>query len=400
MILNLRKEEELLLCCSNAKIKPDIDDKITSLLSEDLDWKYLIKMASYHRFKPILYWHINRTRSQNVPEDIRIALKDYYEYNLQKNLLMWGELLNISKKCDENGLKIIPYKGSILALMAYDNLSLREFDDIDLYVSYEDIPKVKKILISSGYELSTQLTNSQEKVYNKFQRELTLINKFNNILVELKWKFPVPSFSFQEDPNIILSSGSQKIELNHAKIETLTPEYLLILLSLHNAGHYWPYLSWICDISELLKSQKFFDWPLALDTASRIGACRILNINLLLSYDLFETKIPVNVLSQLKQDDVAKVVSEKIKNNLFSNKGQLNLNEKIILRLKIRENKINKTKDFFKLIFNPTTEVITSTQLHYYLYPAYFFLRLIQIIKNIFKEHLLSKSNFINNKEH
>lgn len=384
MKLNLRKEDEILLLCGRTRMQPEFEDRIKSIMCEDLDWEYLINMASYHRFKPILYWQLEHVCSQRIPDEIACALKNYYECNVRKNLLMWGELLKILKKFDENEIKAIPYKGPILALMAYDNLSLREFDDLDLYVILKDISKVKNILPSLGYELLSQLKKSQEIVYIKFQREFKFINKFSNVLVELKWKFPVPSFSFKIDPNTIFISGTEIIELNNSKIETLSPEYLLILLSIHNAGHYWPYLSWICDISQLLMSQKFFDWSKVIDTASKLGVIRILNINLLLSSDLFGLKIPDDVLTQLNQDNNGKAVSEQIKRNLFSNK-ELNLGDKIILRLKIRENTINKLKDFFKLILTPTSDVITSTQLPYHLYFVYYLLRIFQLIKSILK---------------
>jgi len=45
----------------------------------------------------------------------------------------------------------------ILAITAYENLSLREFVDIDIFVSKKNILKMKNILISNGYKTQVKL---------------------------------------------------------------------------------------------------------------------------------------------------------------------------------------------------------------------------------------------------
>jgi hypothetical protein len=56
---NLRPEIELLLCCARLCVRSDGRVRIMLLLGTDLDWVYLIKLASRHGLLPLLYRHLN-----------------------------------------------------------------------------------------------------------------------------------------------------------------------------------------------------------------------------------------------------------------------------------------------------------------------------------------------------
>ena len=101
-------------------------------------------MASKHKLTPLLYRNLNSICPKMVPEDILDELKNYFNANVRKNLLMTGELIKILKLLKFNDINAIPYKGPVLANLAYGNLAFREFDDIDILVNKLDIlnPKI------------------------------------------------------------------------------------------------------------------------------------------------------------------------------------------------------------------------------------------------------------------
>ena len=63
------------------------------------------------------------------------------------------------KLLESNGINAIPYKGPVLANLAYGNLSFREFGDIDILINKSDALKAKEIMISNGYELISSDNN-------------------------------------------------------------------------------------------------------------------------------------------------------------------------------------------------------------------------------------------------
>ena len=162
-------------------IDQEIKEKILSLVNEDLDWQYLLQMASRHKLKPLLYRNLNSICPEKVPEDILEELKDYFNINVRKNLLMTGELIKILKFLKENNINAIPYKGPVLANLAYGNISLREFGDIDILINKSDVLKTKNIMLNNGYELYFPI-NINDSFYMKLEPEYQFINRNNDLV--------------------------------------------------------------------------------------------------------------------------------------------------------------------------------------------------------------------------
>lgn len=383
--LNLRKEEELLLLCVRSRVEPELKDKIRSLLERDLDWKYLTNLASRNSLKPLLYWQLNFICPNVVPEIIMTDLRSHFDSNTKKNLKMLGELLNILNLFDSNEINSIPYKGPILAILAYNNLSLREFGDLDLFVNINDVFAARKILIDKGYRKTMNLTKMQEQAYLKFQREFLFVN---GIHVEIKWKLISPLFSVKNPSRSLLSPNTKKsFEISNSKFETISNEELIVLLSVHNASHYWSSLSLICDIFEVIQSDESIKWSQVLQIAEKDGFKRILSINLVLINELMGLKIPENIHTVIDKDKSVKKISNQIKARLFLNNYSLNLMDKMILRIRIRESYRNKIKDFTNMLFLPTPNVISAISIPVPLFPLYYILRFVQLFKNIVKNY-------------
>ena len=51
-------------------------------------------------------------------------------------------------------------------------------------------------------------------------------------------------------------------------------ENLLLILSIHCAGHLWSSLAWLCDISELININGNFDWDKIMSNAGKLGIRR------------------------------------------------------------------------------------------------------------------------------
>jgi len=275
---------------------------------------------------------------------------------------------------DSNNIKIMPYKGPFLALLANQNLSFRQFGDLDILVSKKDVKKVSELLISNGYETKIPFSPENEDFYIKHLRDIQFINKKSGIYVEIHWTPIHRSFSFPSDPSFLWKK--QTIKTNIEGFEILSPpiEELVIILSLHCAGHCWDRLSWLIDITELLRNNDV-NWNRLLGMVRKLNVERILLINLLLTNKLLDLRMPKAILKIINDDKAVTGLSGQILRNFLSNNYPYGILGESFFHLKIREKKWDGFKDSMNLIFKPTEEELEIYKPNKYLNPFIFLLR-------------------------
>ena len=379
---NLKPEDQLLLSCSLTRLSEENIQRIKELTEMDLDWNYLVTMAYRHRLSPLLYWNLNKITPEVIPSNLKIELQVHFHKNVTKNLAMFKELLEVIRVLKKHGITPIPYKGPVLAIMTYENLGFRIFGDLDFYVPLEDVPKTSDLLIKEGYEPWMNLTSNQERVFYKFQREYHFTNKITSITLEIKWKFLSTLVSIQNEPFIHENQFFREVVLDQFRVKTVSPEYLILILSIHNASHSFSSLYRFCDLSELVKSEDTINWQHLLETASELGAKRIFMVNLYILIELFRIKLPDDILTIINADKDVANLSNDIIARMFTGK-QMGIYEKISFHIKLREKRRDKLKTVMNRMFLPTPRVIESISLPLVLEPIYYVLRVFQMLKNI-----------------
>jgi len=381
--INCSKEQKILLLCSRKSLNHQNKLELSKLLQNDVDWEYLIEYASNNRLVPLLYWNLKKY-PDTIPQEIFNNLKNTFHTISRNNLLLLAELIKLTKLFENENLKVIPYKGSVLSILAYKNISLREFGDIDLFIKSNDALKIKNIMLLNGYELFRPI-NIEDNYYMKFEQEYQFINKSNYIIIEIKWKIEGNFFSLPHNFKII-PSKLQQINTNNINISTFSNLDHFLILCIHAAKHDWNRLSWLCDISEFINSQEI-DWFEILEKSTKMNINKILFINLILSVDLFDLKLPDNILRIIEADELSIKISIQIENRIFMNKS-LNLFEKFILDLNKRENIWYGIEDGFNGLFRPTYRDFLDFSLPKSLFYLYFIIRPFLLLKRYRKNSL------------
>jgi hypothetical protein len=370
-LIKITNEDKILLLCARISKDPEHKEKIKELLDEDLNWDYLLQRAFQHKLMPLLYWNLKNLQKE-VPEDVLQELKDYFNDNVHKNLLMTGELINILELLKVNNINAIPYKGPVLAELAYKNIALREFNDLDIFIFENDVIKTKKILKSQGYSLYPKKDPKPEFHYIKTQREYKFLNEVNRIMIEIHWKFQGISNNFIDQNSL------DKIEINRRNILNFRYEDLLLILCTHCANHNWTNLLWMADISQIIETQNI-NWQTLLDKANKYEIRKILYINLSLNKYLFNTKIPNEVLNQLNSDFSIIDILFDILNRILEN-TDITLAKEAALQFKIRDNTIKGIQFCLWRTFSPTSLEWDSLYLPQILFPLYYIYRPIRLL--------------------
>lgn len=376
--VKLRPEDELLLCCARTNVNSQIKDKILFLIQKEMEWDYLLNSASRHRLLPLLYHNLNSICPELVPEDILGKLKDYFNVNVHKNLLLLSELSNILNSFYSNNLNVFTYKGITLAILAYGNIALRDFNDIDIFVNLNETKVAFRLLKKRGYRSVLPLMMKKGDLCSKYHRAQVFFNENRTSIIDIQWNL---SFIYSKSNYLshFSSKNLKKLQYNGFVFNTLKEEDLFLVLSIHNASHMWKSLSLIFDIGNLVLNCNI-NWDIIILRATELKTKRILLINLLLINNFMDNIIPPKVLNKLLPDKKAKRIAIKIEKRLLTNKNDQVFND-ALLQFQIREDLNCGLRDIMYLIFNPTEEDYQTVAIPNFLFCFYFLIRPFNLIK-------------------
>ena len=389
----MSSEIAILLHCASTDLEEKSIERIKKILEKPIDWTYLYRLAIRHGVLPLLYWNLykqdfSREFIESVPEDFEKKLQQDFDSILRNNLFLAGELVRVLNLLKAHGIYAIPYKGPVLAASAYGNLALRHFSDLDILVHKRDVIKTKRILLKE-YQKGPPINAFIETLKLSFGRR-NQFDVFNNsIHLEVHWHI-VDKYTRCKLNLEGMWERTTSLELFGSAIPNLSPEDLILVLSVHGGKHFWRQLKWICDISELIKCfYGTIDWNWIFDQSIKIGIHRMLLIGLSLAKNLLGTKLPEDVLQRLEADKKAAKIGTLLSERLFSVETYVETEEAFkrikynVIYLKMREGLLDKFRYFIYMIrgiITPTEEDRKILPLPFYLSFIYILLRPIRLI--------------------
>jgi Uncharacterised nucleotidyltransferase len=314
---NGHPEAELLLCCARTRIGPDTAERVRQLLKEQIDWNYLIEIASYHGTIPLLFWNLSRLAPDDVPETTLNQLKAASNAIACRNLSLTGELLKLLNRFRDRGIRALPLKGPALADAAYGNLSLRQFCDLDILVPKDDMLKAKEVLVLQGYHPKLDLTAGEEAAYLESHHDYKFVRPKDSVVVEIQWGVTQWSFAFPFDFEDAWKRR-EAVSVAGASVPNLAPEALLLMLCVHGTKHRWEQLKWICDIAQIVDTyREKLDWDRLMDQACALGGERMVLLGLFLAHDLLRAELPEETLERIHNDPQVKLLAGQVSKRLF-----------------------------------------------------------------------------------
>jgi hypothetical protein len=175
-------------------------------------------------------------------------------------------LLEIQDEFSAKSIRLLGYKGPALSALLHGNVAMREFVDIDVLISTNDLSAAVNILEQLGYVSDQKLTPKQDRDFRKTASNFTFLHPETRVSIELHWqiahRFSGIAFDFED-----LWQRRFAVDLGNGQaIATFSPSDQLLILALHGARHFWESLGWVADIAYLLQRNDLdFDtvWPRA-----------------------------------------------------------------------------------------------------------------------------------------
>src|SRR5437867_2437680 len=116
-------EVRLLLACSSTRIDEAGADRIKSLLRGKTNWADVIRIAAPHGLLPLLHRNLSMVCPDAIPPRTLEQFRRYHESVARRNSMHADELFGLLDLLEANEIPAIPFKGPVLGLLAYGDLS-------------------------------------------------------------------------------------------------------------------------------------------------------------------------------------------------------------------------------------------------------------------------------------
>ena len=342
---NYNLEKQLILDASRTKNLPQQVEQISFTLKQTLDWGYILKVAEKNNLLPLLSWNLLQHFGNSLPNSVSEELNYIYQIHLQRNMRLTKKLVDVIRLFQSNSIRIISFKGPLLALQAYGNLVIRQFNDLDILVHPNQLDKAIKLLISSGYVPQNDLRWFERKDwYLSRIKDVVFVDEKSKYILELHWKLSGTHFAYPIEVDR-LWQNLETVKLAGVDANVLHFNDLLIYLCLHGARHSWERLSWICDLNELIQSNSEIDWKQISQDGKRLGCENILGLGLFLVHKFFGTKVPFPNWEKIESEPTFKKLAEEIEIRLFDeNTVKLEIGDRYAYHLKLKERRWDRLK--------------------------------------------------------
>ena len=250
------------------------------VISAETDWQKFVSEA--YRHSVILHVLVGLDGC-NVPDTVRKRLSDIARPLRMNAQLLKQEMLRLSNLLEQSSLPMVVLKGPALSQQLYGSVEFRFCNDLDLWVSAENLLSAQQLLLNAGYRLKDFDLPISPIQFSKLRQatahHLNFYHQEKDIYVEMHWRLfnhvgLLPMTSQQQ-----MLTRSKSLGNFHHKVDVLADEDQLLFLSTHGATHRWQQIRWLADIAAILLKDNL-NWQVWCKQAVAVGLRRRLRKHL------------------------------------------------------------------------------------------------------------------------
>ena len=317
------------------------------LPQDESNWKAIIPLIQSQGMLPL----VSRYCSRYIPPSETAILSLHYAANMRRNLMMTGDLLGLLAQFEEGGVEVLPYKGPVLAEVAYGNLALREFADLDLLIRRESLTAALRLMVDLGYQPEPLVEISQLDLFSRYCNVIAFRHREKGLTVEIHWALSPGYLPFELTFDhllrraIVVSPGGRPVR-------TFSNEDLLLYLCFHGSKHGWERLAWIGDIGHLLYRHQDLDWDYLQWQVAEQNANRLVLIAVLLASAVTGNRASPLIDRICQPDEVASHLAASIVPNLPNPYPSLTQTARFLLQ--VRSTLTDKLHFVLRLLSTPS----------------------------------------------
>jgi len=382
-----QRGDEFEFVCSlvGAELAPERIERIANWNRSALDWSEVLRLAEHHGVLPLVARNLIE-HARGLPAEVERTLRSAYEANLRRSLWFTVELARIMQHFGRRQLRVVPYKGAVLAQSLYRNLGLRSFSDLDFLISSTDFGRAKQALAEIGYRPARDLTPAVERLWLRTGYERAFDSAAGKNLVEVQWAL-LPYFYGVDLGVEDLMARAGRTVVGGCEVPCLAPEDSLLVLCLHAAKHLWMRLIWLSDIAETLRTQsqaQTIDYSLAFGRARALGIDRILGVSFWLVKNVLRVQLPQAAEEMITADPRVSALGAEFAARLLRGASyDFESTEYFRLILKLRERRGDRWRYLWRLVWTPGVGDVAAVRLPEALFPLYRIVRMGRLMRKL-----------------
>jgi hypothetical protein len=149
-----------------------------------------------------------------------------------------AELARILGGLAAAGIEAVPYKGPTLAAQAYQDLTLREFEDLDIVIQQGSVPAAHAAMRELGFTPRYPWLHETAASRSFVPGEYAYQDAAGRVFVEIHTERTLRHFPQRPDLDAFFSR-SVLVDVGGTELRTFAPEDQLIFLSVHGAKDFW-----------------------------------------------------------------------------------------------------------------------------------------------------------------
>ncbi len=309
---------ELLLLLAQAGLSDGSRDRFRSLATSDIGWAALGLIAQQHGLNALVYRGLVSLGPGLAPSSLRASLREAYLPVAARNISFTRQLLQLVQLLEEHDIEVLPIKGPVLAAMAYGDITLRQFGDLDILIREQDVNRVERLLGENGFYRESYLGSGRDERVPAFRCNYFthFIRQNPMVVVDCHWQIEPRYLSVSRLVDLMWESR-QTFLLEGQPVRTASPETTLVYLCVHAARHCFETIIQVLDVAQLIHSHPAMDWGQVLDESLECGVGGITRTMLWLVMLLSGEDLPDEVRSWIEPDVVAHQRAEQVVGNLF-----------------------------------------------------------------------------------
>jgi hypothetical protein len=328
--------------------------EIRHAVAQPVDFLKAINLASCHGLVPCVIEQLQKHVAAALPEFVLVEFRRWLRAHTLRSMQLTNQLFQILDRLKGQEIRVLAFKGPVLAQQLYDQPFRREFIDLDVIVPAEAVAQVIALLGAEGFTPQFGLTAAQLTRFQKNWCEISLYSRARNILVEIHWRLFPPDYSFSPAADTGWEA-TREVFIGQRPISTLSIENQLLFACLHQAKHNWSRLGWVMDLAALVKQSQQMDWKEVQHRAGRFGTARMIRVSLQLIQNLFGVPLPSAISEWAASDKQSERIARRVEQRLLS--ADPNAVERIPADPLFRaamESKRDRAIYWFQSIFRPT----------------------------------------------
>ena len=269
----------------------------------EIHWPKILELATNHHVLPLVYRALKAGPSipPEVLSQLHVAHLSIAAYNFRAQAL----LHRLQQLMDANGIQLIPIKGPALATLAYGDVALRQFEDLDLIVRREDLLRAVELLERDGWGLRELSRFVDRKRYLATLQNWSL-EKPGHPPLDLKPVLVSHAFCGPSSADFT-ASACRRIPIDEQRSLWFPgPEAMLLAVCMDGANEMWVKLSSVADAGALLAKYPELDWDKFLGAAAGLGQRRSLLVGACLAEELLGCELPPAFRAGEKRDPAAR----------------------------------------------------------------------------------------------